>query len=194
MAAFLSACGMERHANTALQRKNIIVDIQKPVPHCYGYGCVKRADIALTKQEWEHIESIMTPASNTPAQERQKTKQAIAAFEQIMGEKAGTASDKAGTFKHMGAKGNQLDCVDESLNTTIYLTLLEQKGWLSFHSVGNPSVRLPIIHAGRWPHQTAVIHENNSGRLYAVDSWFHNNGAEPEILPLEKWKAGWKPG
>jgi hypothetical protein len=93
----------------------------------------------------------------------------------------------------MMEKDNQHDCVDESLNTTIYLTLLEQKGLLRHHNVEDPTVRLPIIHSGRWPHQTAVISEIETSKFYAVDSWFHDNGAKAEIVPLRKWKDGWKP-
>lgn len=91
------------------------------------------------------------------------------------------------------AEGTQHDCVDESLNTTIYLTLLERKGLLKFHSVGTPTVRLPLIHAGRWPHQTATMIDTQSQIPYAVDSWFHDNGFPAEIIALEKWKKGWKP-
>ena len=29
--------------------------------------------------------------------------------------------------------------------------------------------------------------------LYAVDSSFYDNGAEPVILPLKEWLAGWEP-
>lgn len=189
----LGACGMENHANTALQRKNIVVDAYKPVPHCYGYGCVQRADIPLTEEDWAKIKLPMLPPTENAAAEREKIKKSIAVFEQIMGEKAGTKTDKAGTFRHMGAEGLQQDCVDESMNTTIYLQLLKQKNLLLYHNVSGPTVRLPIIHAGRWPHQTAVITEKETGQSYVVDSWFHDNGEPPEIVTLEQWKDGWKP-
>lgn len=31
------------------------------------------------------------------------------------------------------------------------------------------------------------------GALFAVDSWFLDNGVESFILPLEMWAQGWKP-
>lgn len=189
----LTACGMENHANTALERKNIHVDVQKPIPHCYGYGCAKKAEIELSQTEWAKIQRTMTPLAKTAEKERKNIRNAIAAFEQIMGEKAGTHTDKAGTFKNMGADGPQHDCVDESMNTTIYLKLLAQKQWLLHHNIEGPTVRLPVIHAGRWPHQTAVIREKDSESRFAVDSWFHDNGHPPEIVPLPEWKNGWKP-
>ena len=70
---------------------------------------------------------------------------------------------------------------------------MQQKGLLKFHTVQSPTVRLPIIHAGRWPHQTAVISQNKNGQFYAVDSWFQDNGSPAEIVRLETWKDGWKP-
>jgi hypothetical protein len=44
-----------------------------------------------------------------------------------------------------------------------------------------------------WPHNTAVLIENGTGASYAVDSWFFANGVEPAIVPLDEWKAGWRP-
>lgn len=185
---------METHANSALARKNIVVDVNaKTIPHCYGYGCVKQGEVYLSKNDWNVIKKAMHPLAQNAKQERSNIKKAIARFEDIFGKKTGTYTDKAGTFVNMFEKDNQHDCVDESLNTTIYLTLLEQKGLLKFHTVNGPTVRLPLIHSGRWPHQTAVIKENDNGQHYAVDSWFHDNGQAPEIISLPEWKNGWKP-
>ena len=188
----LSACGMSNHAETALQRKNIEITSTEKFDHCYGYGCVKKTKAAMTTKDWAQIQKIMR-GSNTAEKERENIKQAIGAFETIVGEKTGTKTDKGGTFAEMLSKDTQQDCVDESLNTTIYLTLLQQKGLLKFHQPAAPNVRLPIIHAGRWPHQTAVMQETKSGKLYAVDSWFHDNGHNAEIVTLESWKDGWTP-
>lgn len=44
-----------------------------------------------------------------------------------------------------------------------------------------------------WPHTTAVISETVSGRRFAVDSWFHDNGQPPEIVALDIWRWGWSP-
>lgn len=189
---FLSSCGMSNHAETALQRKNIQITSTEKFDHCYGYGCVKKTKIEFGAQDWAEIQRIMH-ASNTAEKERDNIKKAVGAFERIVGEKSGTKTDKGGTFAEMLSKDTQQDCVDESLNTTIYLTLLQQKGMLKFHTVSAPNVRLPIIHAGRWPHQTAVTQDIESKKLYAVDSWFHDNGYDAEIVALDIWKDGWKP-
>lgn len=189
----ITGCGMNKQAHNALTRKNIVVRSTQSFPHCFAYGCKDRTDITFTAADWKPIEHIFLQVPQTPAAEREKIAQAIAIFEQKAGAQAGTAADKAGTFGEMFANSDQHDCVDESLNTTVYLKLLEKKGLLRHHSPDSPTVRLPLIHSGSWPHQTAVIKEKQSGKLFAVDSWFHDNGYPPEIVPLEDWKDGWKP-
>ena len=159
--------------------------------HCRGYGCKHVNNISLPEEQWSDIMAVFTPAPQTGIQEREALRNAIARFERHVGEIAGTDNDHYGTFKKLG--DNQHDCVDESTNTTVYISLLQQKGLLKFHILQKPQSRLPLINAGRWPHQTAVIRETATETLFAVDSWFHDNGFRPEIIPLETWKDGWKP-
>ena len=191
-ACLLSACTASQSGESYLAKQSL-QPTDQTLPHCYGYGCARRADIHLSDTEWLTIRSTMMPPTENAAHEREKIARAIAAFEQLVGKTAGTDTDKAGTLKHMGAGGLQLDCIDESINTTIYLQALQERGLLLYHSVGAPMTRLPIIHAGRWPHRTAVIADKQSGEKFAVDSWFHDNGQAPEIIPLKQWKDGWKP-
>jgi hypothetical protein len=115
-------------------------------------------------------------------------------LEQKIGAKTNTANDVAGTFGTVGKY--QLDCVDESTNTTIFLALLEKNKLLKFHKVSAPMARTPFtgLAGGRfWPHQTAVIFENASGQAYAVDSWFRDNGFPADIVNLNDWLYGWGP-
>lgn len=189
----LSACSMDKYAQNSLIRKNIHITSTETFPHCHSYGCDKKAQISFSAEDWQQIETIFTPAPQSSEEERRAISHGISTFEVLVGEKAGTANDKGGTFRRMMAGGTQLDCVDESLNSTIYLTLLERKGLLKYHNVGAPAVRLPIIHAGRWPHQTATIIDKETKIHYAADSWFHDNGFPAEIVTLKKWKKGWKP-
>lgn len=176
-----------------LAQKQILVahDKEAPFTQCHGYGCKFKTPTTLSKKEWSAITKAFTPKAKTPEIEREHIKKAIAKFETIVGEKNGTNKDTYGTFIELGDK--QLDCVDESTNTTTYLAMLEEQGFLKFHALRPPAVRLPIIHAGRWPHQTATIEETASQTRYVVDSWFHDNGFAPEIVTLDEWKQGWKP-
>jgi hypothetical protein len=85
----------------------------------------------------------------------------------------------------------QQDCIDESVNTSLYLTLLESVGLMRFHTEEDRATRGHFILG--YPHTTAVIREIKSGNLYAVDSWFYDNGMPPVIIPIETWKDGWEP-
>ncbi len=190
---FLAACGSSHTSSpqTYLAGRHIPPPETTQLSHCHAYGCQKITNVALTPHEWNAIAVIFKHKPKNAAVERQRIAMAIGLFEQIVGPKDGTAHDEAGTFRNTGT--DQLDCVDESTNTTTYLTLLEQEGLLSFHKVNGPTMRLPIIHAGHWPHQTAVITEIATNVPYAVDSWFQDNGADADIIDLKTWKSGWKP-
>lgn len=172
-------------------KKNLGAQTPQNFQHCHGFGCKYIADVELTDADWQLIQRAFTPAPKNPQAERESIKTAVALFEQKVGNQTGTHVDEWGTFRKTGHY--QLDCVDESTNTTIYLDVLSQQGLLRFHNVESPTARFPIIHAGRWPHQTALISEKDSNAFYVVDSWFHDNGHPPEIVGLKQWKEGWKP-
>ena len=89
-------------------------------------------------------------------------------------------------------RSGQLDCIDESTNTTTYLRLLDQAGLLRHHRVVERATRFGLFVG--MPHSTAVIEELDSGNRFAVDSWFHDNGQPPHIVRLEDWRAGLDPG
>ncbi|MCB1681800.1 MAG: hypothetical protein KDI65_07695 [Alphaproteobacteria bacterium] len=172
-------------------------DKKIPVPSgdeftfCSQYGCKLQTPLSFSAQDWADIYDFYGSPAQDAAGERAKIAQTIGFLERKIGPRTGTDKDIAGTFRKIG-KG-QLDCVDESTNTTTYLLLMDGKGLLKFHTVGSPDTRFPIIHAGRWPHQTAVIIDKETKIPYAVDSWFHDNGYPAEIITLESWKEGWKP-
>jgi hypothetical protein len=112
-------------------------------------------------------------------------------MEQITGKKTGTDRDIAGA-KFFKYDENQLDCIDEAVNTSLYLGFFEQDGLLKWHGVDGPARRGQFID-GAWPHNTAVVKEKKTGKQYAIDSWFSANGEEPDIVPLELWMNGWRP-
>ncbi len=188
----LTACsGAPGDYKSYLQSREIGLSTPESIRHCHAYGCQRISNINITKKDWRKITAIFRPRAKNAAAERLKIAKAIGLFERTVGPLAGTQFDERGTFRKTG--NNQLDCVDESTNTTTYISLLENAGLLKFHTLAGPTMRFPIVHAGRWPHQTAVIRETGSGILYAVDSWFRDNGAEADIIPLKEWKQGWKP-
>lgn len=189
----LPACAtLETPYQDYLSRKGLSAPTPEHFDHCHDYGCRKITPVSLSPQDWKAIEALFTPRPKNANQERKVIAQAIGVFEQKVGAITGTQDDHYGTFYQIGT--GQHDCVDESTNTTIYLSLLEQKGLMRYHTLRAPNVRIPLInYLGRWPHQSAVIEETATGEAFAVDSWFHDNGFPAEIVPLKDWKAGWAP-
>lgn len=173
-----------------LKKHDIPKPSQEEFSQCYRYGCDKIATVKLSSQEWLTIDNHFAQQPDSAEQERENIRQAIGTFEKIVGEKTGTKADIYGTFRASGPY--QQDCIDESTNTTIYLSLLEQRGLLNYHTVLAPQSRVPLIHSGRWPHRTAQIQDTQTKIKYAVDSWFHDNGFPAEIVPMALWKKGWK--
>lgn len=158
---------------------------------CHGHGCRLRSEVALTEQEWRPVADLFAEAAPDARIERGRIAMAIGILEMAVGRKTGTAKDRAGTFNAMSGN-DQIDCYDETTNTSVYLTLLARAGYLKWHKLEGWAGRGALID-GAWPHQTAVVLEIASGRAYAVDSWFEDNGRAAHVVPLEAWRAGWKP-
>ncbi|HPF78676.1 MAG TPA: hypothetical protein PLF01_05205 [Alphaproteobacteria bacterium] len=152
---------------------------------CHGYGCTHQTETGFTDKEWKKIKKIFRAKSKTPEAERQKIAKAIALMERYTGERVGTKVDlpKAPIKK---VSDMELDCIDETINTTKYLTFLQDDGLLKFHSVGNPVYKGMFIN-GVYPHNSASVRENESGDIYVIDSYIYKNGEEPNIRPLDNW-------
>jgi len=160
-------------------------------PICYKHTCEVVETQSMTPSEWKQIHNIFTPPPSDPESERILIKKAVAHLEKLIGKKVNASNDKGGNFAGMFEDGNQMDCIDESSNTTTYLALMQKDKLLKWHQVQPTKTRGFFIFG--MPHTTAVIKENQSNRMWAVDSWFYDNGIEPEVLPISKWSDGWSP-
>jgi hypothetical protein len=189
----VAGCANELHSSLHyyMQDKKLPTPESRLFPHCQGYGCPLYKNVALNQHDWKIIEKAYGAKAKTAAEEREKAARAVGAFERVVGPLTGTDVDIEGTFLKTG-KG-QLDCVDESTNTTIYLMLLKQRGLLRFHEIEQPQVRWPILSGRGWMHQTAVLTEKATGVQYAIDSWFEDNGKPAWVVPLDAWRDGWHP-
>lgn len=157
---------------------------------CHGFGCTFHSEVSLTEAEWAQVTTPLHPPASDPAGERRQIGRAVALFEQIVGRKTGTDTDKGGLSHIVAGDPTQLDCIDETTNTTTYLTLLHGHGLLRWHRVGQPASRGFFLD-GRWYHESAVLLEQASGAEFAIDSWVGDNGEPPVIMPLEQWQWTW---
>ncbi len=152
---------------------------------CHGYGCSYKTITNFTDSEWRAVRQIFKRPAKTPEGERIKIAQAIALMEKQMGAAIGTDKDlpKAPLMRQ---STKELDCIDETINTTTYLNFLEQEDLLKFHSVGDPVYKGYMLN-GVYPHNSASIKEVETGDIYVVDSYIFANGEEPNIRRLDSW-------
>lgn len=169
--------------------------ISKPTPDvfsvCFNHSCQTVETHSITRQEWQRFITPLETPSESAEKERDAVARAIAIMEEIVGLKTGTGQDLGENLPGFFKTG-QMDCIDESTNTTTYLYMLEQAGYLQWHVLLDRSTRFGIFVG--MPHTTAVIEDNHTHTRYAVDSWFFDNGMPPAIIKLSAWKKGWDPG
>lgn len=156
---------------------------------CHGHGCRLRSEVGVTAAEWGRVATLLAAADDAPS-ERRSIAQAIGLMERFVGPRNGTAKDAPADVVFADADG-QLDCVDEAVNTTTYLRMMQAGGLLRWHRVGMPAARGMFVDG--FPHKTATLREVGADRDYAVDSWYPGNGAPAHVVPLPIWRAGWRP-
>ncbi len=159
-------------------------NMQNDIAVCYEYSCSRIGQVELIGPEWNKITELFEIEPENPHQERQRMSKAIALMEQLTGKELGTSNDKA--ENSITAEPGQMDCIDESMNTTRYLRYFAKKGWIKWHQVKDRVERSPFFFDVHW---TAVVADKSSNQLYAIDSWFRDNGREPVIITLQDWKA-----
>ena len=163
--------------------------VEQPAPDrfnvCHSHGCDGIATVGLTTEQWQQITGLFANKPGDATEERARIAQAIGRMEQLAGRLAGTADDRGGNFNGFGRLTAQQDCVDESTNSTTYLTLIAENDLLYWHTVRGPAMRGFIFRG--WPHLTAVIVEKKTGKEWAVDSWFKANGEPPLVMTVADW-------
>ncbi len=158
------------------------------IPVCYDFACKRISVVDLPVAEWREIEAWFSVAAPTPAQERQQIKQAIGWMEVLIGRHTPTYKDlpfnlPAGQEDFSALFPGQLDCIDEAVNTTTYLRLLEREDLLRHHTVIGQAYRKSFFDQ----HWAGQIREIVSGKRYVVDSWFQPNGYLPIIQSSADW-------
>jgi hypothetical protein len=163
---------------------------------CHGYGCRWMTNVRIESSAQAEFADLFKPPSRNAAEERVRLGRAIAMFEIKVGVAIGTGNDRyAATALNTNNDPGQLDCIDETVNTTTYLRLLAGLGLMKFHVVGEAAQRGSIsgFAFNDFVTNTAVIVVRKTGAQFAVDSYFFGNGREPKIMPLAKWSENWRP-
>lgn len=155
---------------------------------CHGFGCVRRTPVTLSTRNIRAFKAILARGRASPAAERRAIGEAVAWMEKTVAPTVGSENDVPGLDLRNAGVAGQMDCIDESTNTTSYLLFAEEQGFLAHHTVARPVARGFFLD-GRYPHATAVVHESETGKAFAIDSWPHANGETPDIMPLETWFA-----
>jgi len=150
---------------------------------CYDFECTSRQPVSLTDAEWLMIRRLFMPMPSSPDAERQRIRQAIALFETQVGRYTGTSADLGENPAETGKPG-QMDCIDESTNTTTYLALLQDAGLLRWHTIGKRIMRRRWVFGQHWG---ASIMDTTDGQRYVVDSWHLDNGEPPFIQKIADW-------
>ena len=149
---------------------------------CTNYHCKTSQQVSLTTSQWQTLRNFFTIDQNA-RQERENIRKAIAYMEQEVGQVTGTWQDLGENYNGSDLPG-QLDCISESRNTTTYLQLMQAANLLQYHTVQPRKRRAAWIFDVHW---TAVIQEKATNELFAVDSWYLDNGQPPYIQPLAQW-------
>jgi len=155
---------------------------------CHGGTCEKIAYASLDDQQWQVIKNIFKN-NKTARKERENIRLAVAKMEKFVGEITNTYNDKAENISDKQLN-HYMDCIDESTNTSLYLTMMKNDELIKFHTIQDRENRGLFFNG--WPHTTAVIKEKGTNDSYAVDSWFLDNGEQPFIVPLHEWLDGWR--
>ena len=158
------------------------------VPICHGYGCMAQEHVRFNEAGLSALGNQLLSAVDAE-KEREILSVAIGQLYAWAGEVSDIRNDRGGNFAD-DYKPGKMDCIDHSTSTTRLLKMLDARGYLRWHRVGEIDVRRRIFVVIE--HYSAVIEEKSDGVpvRFVVDSWFVDNGEPAVILPLDEWKKG----
>ncbi len=153
---------------------------------CYDFACKSSAIVQFSAQDWSKVEGLFYLSADAP-EERQRIREAVATMESIVGTYTPTYRDVGMNWPAdsdgSSLQPGQMDCIDESINTTTYLRLLEKEGLLKFHIVRDRAYRRSWL----TQHWAAQVVETRNGNHYVIDSWFEDNGELPILVKGKVW-------
>lgn len=154
---------------------------------CHGYGCARRTALVVDPSLLSLAGGLLRKGQTSPEGERAALREIVRSYTAYLSRQVGGKPDLPGSPPHMSGVHGQMDCLDETANTTSLLLVLEERGLLVHHQVERPQTR-GFFFDGRYPHTTAIIAEKRTGSEWAVDPWRKAPGQQPDILPLAIWR------
>ena len=161
---------------------------------CFNYGCLAQAEVEYSDSQLRELGRLLGRA-RSPDEERAVLGEAVGQLLGWAGQQSPIAADRGGNFADDAVYG-RMDCIDHATTTTRLLQLLENRGWLRFHRVLEPVLRVRFL---LFQHYSAQIEEsvpaeaNGISERFVVDSWFFDNGHPAVVMPLVAWMAGENP-
>lgn len=157
---------------------------------CHAFGCERQTMVQLSQHDVAHLASIMEAGSGSASAERAAIRRAVMWMEARVAPVVGSEGDIGGLDMQNAGVPGQMDCLDETTNTTSTLLLLANAGLMQHHTVGYPVARGFFLD-GRYPHATAVINETASDTDWAIDPWPYANAEDVDVKTLDAWYATW---
>lgn len=157
--------------------------ISNEIPICHNFNCGFTTTMILSGEEWEQITEFFRNPPQNAGEERAKIVRALGWFEVLAGRHSPIHLDLGQNRMRDGTTHGQMDCIDESLNTTTYLKALEQNGLMRFHQVMDRAYRRTA-----WDqHWAGRVLDTTTGRTWVIDSWFQDYGMDPFLQAYEQW-------
>lgn len=172
----------------SLERARANFNVSDPRPEaffiCGSHGCEERLPVSLSAREWRHAQAPFRARPRSARAERAALAEALRRLEVTVGHKTGYNADKARSVLQFDGKSQ--DCVDEMVNTAVYLKMLDDAGHLRFHRPGQ-RVTLGFMTRNFWTHTVATIFQRDSGQEFVVETWAVDFGELPYIMDRTDW-------
>lgn len=182
-----AAAMISRPAQSWFSENGYVPPVGHRIIACHGYGCSRRTEVVVDRAWLSRAGAALRAGRGSPDAERRALGNVIRMYTAYLAASFGGRPDAPGSPPGMSGRHGQMDCVDETANTTSLLLVLQENDLLRHHQVERPQSRGLFID-GRYPHVTAIIAEKQTGREWAVDPWAKAPGHYPDILPLAQWR------
>lgn len=104
---------------------------------CSGYGCLYKQKFKITELMYNDYKSILEKSINAE-EERENLTKVIDLFKINYSQEL-KINDKPGEQFLSNSKPSQMSSLDETTNTTQFLYLLAENGYIKFHHINSPS-------------------------------------------------------